>query len=216
MKISYIFKAKDPISALTHFVSMIWAIIMTPFIFIKAARCDLPIPSLVSLMIFMLSMTFLYAASAAYHGFNLPGNGNCILKKIDHSMISILIAGTYTPICVMALNGRTGKYMLISIWMVAIISLIFKIIWVTCPRYLSSIIYIIMGWMCIVVIPEIKSSIHLFSFIMLFTGGILYSIGGVIYAFKFSFNEKFSSHDLFHIFVMIGSVCHFVCIYSII
>ena len=219
-EMSGVFKPKDPISSLTHFIGMIAAIIMTPALFIKADGHNLGMPQLISLMIFMLSMIFLYGASASFHGFNLSGRGNVILRKLDHSMISVLIAGSYTPICVIGLNGATGKHLLLAIWIAAALSVLFKLFWITCPKYFSSVIYIAMGWMCVMVLPQLIRNIPHFSFGMLFAGGILYSIGGVIYSMNFTMGKgvmkNFSSHDLFHIFVMLGSACHYMCMYTMI
>lgn len=214
------FKAKDPISSLTHFIAMVGAIIATPILFIKAARFELETASLISLMVFMLSMIFLYGASASFHGFNLSERGNVILRKLDHAMISILIAGSYTPICIMGLQRQAALKMLIAVWAAALISLIFKLFWITCPKYMSSVIYIAMGWMCVMILPQLIKNIPLFSFVMLFVGGVFYSLGGVIYSLKFElhkgFMKNFSSHDVFHIFVMLGSLCQFISVYSII
>lgn len=220
MDIPVIFKPKDPISALTHFIGMIGAIIMTPLLFIRAAQFNLEISSLISLMVFMLSMIFLYGASASFHSFNLSNRGNIILRKLDHTMISILIAGSYTPICIMGLSRNVGIRLLIAIWVAAFISAIFKLFWINCPKYFSSVIYIAMGWMCVMVLPQLFHNIPLVSFVMLFVGGVLYSIGGVIYSLKFTLDNRvfknFSSHDLFHVFVMLGSACHFTCMYFMI
>lgn len=214
------FKAKDPISALTHLIGMILSILFMPVLLIKAARFHMNLPSLISLVIFMLSMIFLYGASTSYHAFNLPGKGNRILKKLDHSMISVLIAGSYTPICIIGLSGQSSRKLLLVIWLFALSGIVFKLFWVTCPRYISSILYIVMGWVCLAVLPELYRNVPLLSFVMLFTGGLFYSAGGVIYSMDFrpfkKFSKNFSSHDLFHIFVMLGSLCHFICMYAMV
>jgi hemolysin III len=165
----------------------------------------------------MLSMLMLYAASTLYHTINLSENGNLILKKIDHMMIFVLIAGTYTPVCVLMLNSKTGMVMLLTVWGIAVAGMILKAVWVTCPKWFSSVIYIAMGWICILALPQIISSISPIQFFWLFTGGIMYTMGGVIYALKLSvFNEihkNFGSHEIFHLSVMAGSFCHYICIY---
>ncbi|MCI7099144.1 MAG: hemolysin III family protein [Lachnospiraceae bacterium] len=217
VKTAYFFRAKDPGSALTHFIGFVMALFATFPLLIQASMAHVGVGGMVSLSVFMLSMLMLYAASTIYHSFNLSGNGNMILKRIDHMMIFVLIAGTYTPVCVMMLNNRTGWMMLAAVWIVAAAGMILKACWVTCPKWFSSIIYIAMGWLCILAMPQIIAALSPRQFIWLLTGGIMYTVGGVIYALKLSvFNElhrNFGSHEIFHLFVMAGSFCHYICVY---
>lgn len=213
----HFFKAKDPGSALTHFIGFILALFATFPLLIQAAVAHVGITGLISLSIFMLSMLLLYAASSIYHTFNLSGRGNMILKKMDHMMIFVLIAGTYTPVCTLMLNNQTGYLMLIAVWVVAGAGMLLKACWVTCPKWFSSIIYIAMGWICIAAFPQIFAALSFSQFLWLLAGGILYTVGGIIYALKLPvFNElhkNFGSHEIFHLFVMAGSLCHYICIY---
>lgn len=217
VKTAYFFRTKDPGSALTHFIGFVMALFATFPLLIQASMAHVGVGGMVSLSVFMLSMLMLYAASTIYHSFNLSGNGNMILKRIDHMMIFVLIAGTYTPVCVMMLNNRTGWMMLAAVWIVAAAGMILKACWVTCPKWFSSIIYIAMGWLCILAMPQIIAALSPRQFIWLLTGGIMYTVGGVIYALKLSvFNElhrNFGSHEIFHLFVMAGSFCHYICVY---
>lgn len=216
MQTVYLFRAKDPGSALTHFIGFIMALFATFPLLIQASAAHVGTGGMVSLSVFMLSMLMLYAASTLYHTINLSGNGNMILKKIDHMMIFVLIAGTYTPVCVM-MNNKTGYIMLAAVWGVAAAGMILKACWVTCPKWFSSIIYIAMGWICILALPQIIAALSVQQFLWLLMGGIMYTVGGVIYALKLSvFNElhrNFGSHEIFHLFVMAGSFCHYICIY---
>lgn len=208
------FSAKDPISALTHFIGFVTAVFSMPVLLLHAVSNDVSLSGLASLSIFMLSMISLYGASAAYHTFNLSEHANKILKKIDHMMIFILIAGSYTPICIIVLSPQSGFRLLISVWGVAFIGIIFKALWVTCPKWVSSIIYIGMGWLCITAFKEIIATLPLIPFVWLLVGGIIYTVGGVIYALKLpvlqKFFKNFGAHELFHIFVMAGSFCHYM------
>ncbi|MBQ7372436.1 MAG: hemolysin III family protein [Blautia sp.] len=212
------FRAKDPISALTHFIGFLAAILAMPVLLVHAAQYGRSEGDLISLSIFMLSMVFLYGASASYHTFQLSDRANKGLKKIDHSMIFILIAGSYTPVCTMVLPETTGKRILFTVWGIALIGIIFKLCWVTCPKWVSSVIYIGMGWVCILAFGEIYRGMPTTSFLWLLIGGIIYTVGGVIYALKLPLLEKyfegFGAHELFHLFVMGGSFCHFLAIYS--
>lgn len=211
-----LFRPKDPISALTHFIGFWLSIIGMPLLLVRAAvsSSGFSTPEFLSLAVFMLSMILLYGASTSYHTFRLTREGNRILKKIDHMMISVLIAGSYTPVCVIVLNNELGTKLLLAIWALALVGILFKAFWVTCPKWVSSVIYIGMGWTAIFVIGPL---FHLFThgqFALLLSGGILYTIGGVIYALKYRFNDKFTEHELFHIFVLLGSLCHYLMMFS--
>lgn len=213
------FRLKDPISALTHFIGFVAAIFGMPVLLIRAAQFHKSDIALVSLSIFMMSMIFLYGASAAYHSFNLSERANRILKKIDHMMIFVLIAGSYTPVCIMVLEKSTGLPLLALVWGIAIAGIVLKACWVTCPKWFSSIIYIGMGWVCILAFKEIYYGLSLPAFAGLLAGGIFYTVGGVIYALKLRILSRhfqnFGAHELFHIFVMCGSLCHYMVMYGI-
>ena len=129
-------------------------------------------------------------------------------------MIFILIAGTYTPICISVIGGKTGILLLSLVYGIAVAGICLKAFWVFCPKWVSSIIYIAMGWVCVLAFPQIYASLSRASFIWLLVGGILYTIGGVIYALKLkvfnSIHKHFGSHEIFHLFVLAGSFCHFM------
>ena len=132
-------------------------------------------------------------------------------------MISVLIAGSYTPICLLVLERRTGLIMLALVWGIAITGIIIKGFWVFCPKWVSSVLYISMGWICVLAFSQILNNLTRAEFGWLLAGGIIYTIGGVIYALKLPiFNAKhknFGSHEIFHVFIMLGSACHFVVMY---
>lgn len=210
-------KLKDPGSAITHFIGMIMALFAATPLLIRATHEPDAI-HVVSLAVFIVSMILLYAASTAYHSFNISARANLILKKIDHMMIFVLIAGTYTPICLIVLHGRTGYILLATVWGIAIAGIVIKALWVTCPKWFSSILYIAMGWVCVLAFTQILNSLSPAAFGWLLAGGIIYTIGGIIYAFKLPiFNAKhkqFGSHEIFHLFVMAGSLCHFILMFN--
>ena len=161
---------------------------------------------------------FLYAASTTYHTVDATPKINRILKKLDHCMISVMIAGSYTPVCLVVLHNTTGYALLALVWGIAVVGIIFKLCWVTCPRWISSSLYIIMGWACVLSFTQIINALPRAAFMWLLAGGIIYTIGGVIYALKlkaFNANHKyFGSHEIFHLFVMAGSICHFVMMFN--
>ena len=132
-------------------------------------------------------------------------------------MIFILIAGTYTPVCLIVLGNSIGYRLLALVWSIAIIGILINAVWINCPKWFSSMIYISMGWVCLTAIKTIFSSLTPAAFYWLLAGGIIYTIGGVIYALKLPlFNEKFKnfgSHEIFHLFVMGGSFCHYLVMF---
>ena len=209
---------KEPGSAITHFIGMLMAIFAAVPLLIKAAHEPSRI-YVISLAVYSASMILLYAASTTYHTFDISAKINTILKKWDHMMISILIAGSYTPICLLVLKGKTGLILLAIVWSFAIIGILIKAFWVYCPKWVSSILYIGMGWTCVLAFTQILNSMSRTSFIWLLAGGIIYTVGGIIYALKLPiFNSKhknFGSHEIFHLFVMGGSMCHFVVMYAL-
>ena len=208
---------KDPGSAITHFIGMLMAIFAAVPLLIKAANEPSKI-YIVSLAIYAASLILLYAASTTYHTFDVSAKVNTILKKIDHMMISVLIAGSYTPVCLIVLKGRTGIILLSIVWGIAIAGILIKAFWVYCPKWVSSVLYIGMGWTCVLAFTQILNNMSPAAFGWLLAGGIIYTVGGIIYALKLPlFNNRhknFGSHEIFHLFVMGGSACHFVVMYA--
>ena len=210
-------KIKDPGSALTHFIAMILALGASSPLIIKAARTP-GYTHVLPLAIFITSMILLYAASTIYHTLDISPKVNQILRKVDHMMIFILIAGTYTPVCVLVLGDKTGWSLLALVWGIAIAGMIINALWITCPKWVSSLIYIAMGWVCVLAFGKITAALPISAFIWLLTGGIIYTAGGIIYALKLPiFNARFKyfgSHEIFHLFVMGGSLCHYIMMYA--
>lgn len=211
------FKPKDPGSAITHFIGWLMALFAAVPLILRA--CTAPdMIHVISLSIFIVSMLLLYAASTLYHSLDINEKVNKRLKKFDHMMISILIAGTYTPVCLIAIRGTIGYTLLAIVWGIAIFGIILKALWVNCPKWVSSLLYIGMGWTCVLAFTQILNSLSREAFMWLLTGGIIYTIGGIIYALKLpifnSRHENFGSHEIFHLFVMGGSFCHFVLMYK--
>lgn len=208
---------KDPGSAITHFIGMLMAVFAAVPLIIKATHEPSPI-YVVSIAIYAASLILLYAASTTYHTFDRSEKVNTILKKIDHMMISVLIAGSYTPICLLVLGGRLGSILLAIVWSIAIAGILIKAFWVYCPKWVSSVLYIGMGWTCVLAFTQLLNSMSPAAFGWLLAGGLIYTAGGIIYALKLPiFNMKhkdFGSHEIFHLFVMGGSICHFVVMYA--
>ena len=209
---------KDPVSCITHLISAIAAVMFAPALFVRAGLSGAAASDMIALGIFVLSMVLLYSASASYHGFRVEGHAAMVLKRLDHMMIFVLIAGTYTPICVCAMKEQ-GVRLLIVVWSLAAVGMIFKLCWVTCPKWISSVIYIAMGWVVIFAMPKLIPAVSTQTLAWLYAGGIIYTIGGIIYALKLlkfnSAHQLWGSHEIFHLFVMAGTICHFISICSI-
>lgn len=207
---------REPGSAITHFIGMMMAVFAAIPLLVKAGSASNG-REFAAMTVFMSSMILLYAASATYHSVNLTGRYLRIFRKLDHMMIFMLIAGTYTPICLIILEGKLGFTLLSAVWGIAIAGMVVNALWINCPKWFSSLIYIAMGWACVLVFRPLFESLTLPAFLWLLAGGLIYTAGGIIYALKLPlFNSKhkrFGSHEIFHLFVMGGSVCHFVFMY---
>ncbi len=207
---------REPGSAITHFIGMMLALFAAVPLLVKAGISSGG-KNFAAMAIFMASMILLYGASAMYHSVNLSGRPLRIFRKIDHMMIFVLIAGSYTPVCLIVLGGELGYILLTFVWGIALAGMLVKACWITCPKWFSSVIYIAMGWVCLLVFGKLLDTLPTAAFLWLLAGGIIYTAGGIIYAMKLPlFNLKhkgFGSHEVFHLFVMAGSVCHFIFMY---
>ncbi|MCT4596405.1 MAG: hemolysin III family protein [Vallitalea sp.] len=208
-------KVKDPISALTHFIGAVFSLIGVIFLVSKSYHVA-TIWHTLSFSLFGLSLVLLYTASTVYHIIEKPKSLSVILRRIDHMMIFVLIAGTYTPICLVPLRNGNGLTLLTIVWSIAVLGVLMKIFWINAPSWFTASIYIVMGWTAVLAMGQIINSLSSNAFTWLLTGGIIYTIGGIIYGLKWpNFNSKnFGFHELFHIFVMGGSLCHFILMYQ--
>ncbi len=202
-------KAQDPWSFMTHYLGAWFSGIALILCTIQGIKKGDTLEVMISVLIFSVSLILLYSASATYHYFK----ENEILRKWDHAMIYALIAGTYTPIALHVLPEGNGMKFVIVLWVVALLGIIVKICWLNAPRVLSTAFYLAMGW---AVIFDFKAFLMMPTgcLVLVTLGGISYTIGAVIYAIKKpNLNPEFGFHELFHIFVLLGSLCHFLAIY---
>lgn len=207
---------REPINGLTHLFGAILAFFGLIALIIKASAETGSTTVITSVIIFGISMILLYAASATYHMVVAKAHVIAFLRKIDHSMIFVLIAGTYTPICLISLNGLLGWVLFGIINGLALFGVLYKLIWFHAPRWLSTSLYIAMGWIIIFFSPTLATSIGANGMLLLIVGGIAYTVGGFIYWLKPKFLEfkHMGFHEIFHVFIMVGSLFHFFCIYS--
>lgn len=209
---------REPGSAITHFIAMMLAVFASTPLLIKTAVSDSSV-AFTAMVIFMLSMISLYGASALYHSVVVKDRMLRIFRKIDHMMIFVLIAGSYTPVCLIVLDKDSGYMLFGIVWTIAVVGMVIKAVWITCPKWFSSILYIAMGWVCLGVFGPLWHTLPHSAFLWLLAGGVIYTAGGIIYALKLPvFNSRhryFGSHEIFHLFVMAGSLCHFVVMFYI-
>ncbi|MGL5972695.1 MAG: PAQR family membrane homeostasis protein TrhA [Oscillospiraceae bacterium] len=205
-------KAREPINSLTHFIGVIFSVFSIFYFAISSVIINTSPVLIFSSIIFSISMFLLYTSSTIYH---YVDKGDLVikrLKKLDHSMIYILIVGSYTPFIVKYINTSKGYLFLIILWCIAILGILMKMFWINCPRILSTSIYIILGWALVFDINSF-SNINTNCLWLIAIGGISYTIGGFIYAFKKpNIFKNFGFHEVFHIFVLIGSFFHFLAI----
>lgn len=204
-------------SALTHGIGALLALLGMLILLITAVQLSVSAGTIVSLCVYSVSLLALYTASTVYHSCRTSVRGRDLLRKLDHVMIYILIAGTYTPVCTGPLGDTSiGWIMLTAIWAMAIIGSVFTITWIKMPRLLTAAIYIIMGWFAIVAVYPLYHTLTPYCFALLLGGGLFYSAGGVLYALKWPGrnNPRFGCHEIFHVFIILGSICHFLMIYA--
>lgn len=210
------FKIREPGSALTHFAGLLLMSIAAGPLLMKTHLYG-TLPGLVGMAVFVLSACILYAASTTYHTVVLDEKMTTLFRKFDHMSISVMIAGTYTPICLTALKGRVGYLLLSAVWTLAIGGILLKLFWITCPKWISSMLYLLMGWVCVFAFRTIVAALPAAAFAWLLAGGVFYTVGAVIYALhpkKFDARHVyFGSHEIFHVFIMLGTFCHFMLMY---
>ena len=202
---------REPVSGLTHFFAAVVAAIGLVALLI-IGRGDAF--KQLSLLIYGISLLLMFSASAAYH--LIPGKPELIqtLRKLDHSAIYILIAGTYTPICFNQFSGFWRWGLLAIIWALAFAGVMGKIIIINAPRWLTAGIYLVMGWLSLMALREMLLVLPLGALIWLFLGGVFFTVGALVYITKIMnfVPGVFGFHETWHIFVILGCLCHFVVI----
>lgn len=207
--------AREPINGFTHLVGAILSFVGLLALVIKTTLTNPSWVNIAAVIVFGVSLILLYSASATYHLAIASDKVIAFLRKIDHSMIFILIAGSYTPFCLIGLKGVKGWILFAIIMTIAVCGVVFKMVWFNCPRWISTAIYIGMGWIAIFVLKPLYYAIPLGGVILLIAGGIFYTIGAVIYGIKpktLQFKHM-GFHEIFHIFIILGSLCHYFSVY---
>ena len=203
------YDALRPWSAITHGAGAVFAVFATVLLLVFSRGS---LWRVCAFAIYGASMICLYTASTLFHSVNTSVRGRLALRKYDHSSIFLLIAGSYTPVCLLLLRGAVGLRLLVVIWSLAAAGLVLSIAWTDRPRWVTSTVTILMGWLALSAIRMIRLSMSGWAFAALLLGGVFYTVGGVLYAAKWPGrdNPRFGWHEVFHVFVLLGSVCHFV------
>ena len=207
---------REPINGFTHLGGAILSFAGLLAMVIKTTLTSTSPVDLTAVIIFGISLILLYSASATYHLVMASDKVIAFLRKIDHSMIFILIAGSYTPFCLIGLKGTQGWILFSVIVTIAVCGVLFKMIWFNCPRWISTCIYVGMGWIAVFVIKPLYQAIPFGGVMLLILGGVFYTIGAVIYGAKpkaLQF-KKLGFHEIFHIFIILGSLCHFFAVFK--
>lgn len=204
-------------SAITHGVGAVLSAIGTSVLLVRAAGLG-NWGLCVLFAIYGLSMVGLYTASTLYHCLRTSVPARIALRKYDHSSIYLLIAGSYTPLCLTALRDCGGIPLLAAVWTLAVAGVILTIAKLAIPRWLTSAIYLFMGWLALFAILPIHRTLSAEGFFWLLAGGLMYTVGGVLYAVKWPGrnNPRFGCHEIFHVFILLGSICHFIMMYRVV
>lgn len=202
--------AREPMNSFTHFVGAVLSAIGT-IILLSAALHATTVQTLIGVIIFGLSLIALYSASALYHYVQVSPAALLRFRKLDHSMIFVLIAGTYTPLF-LRFSSQNGVLFTGIMWGIALLGILLKLVWMDMPRFLSTLFYVAMGW-AIAFDPPMLASLPIGCTLLLLAGGLAYTAGAIIYWLKKpNFLRLLGFHELFHLFVLAGSVFHFLAI----
>ncbi len=165
--------------------------------------------------IYAATVTLLFGTSALYHRINWKPNAHRLMKRLDHSMIFVFIAGTYTPIAVLTLSQPAATAVLIAVWTGALFGVALQTAWSSAPRWLSAPCYIALGWVAVFVFPDLLHHAGVAAFVLIAAGGIIYTIGGVVYAIKRPnpWPGVFGFHEVFHLCTLVAALCHYIAIW---
>ena len=204
-------KLKDPLSGALHFLGA--ALSVAALVLLILAGYGDPWRT-VSFSIYGATLIILYSFSTLYHWLPQEAGGkDQLFRKLDHLSIYLLIAGTYTPFCLVTMRGPWGWSLFGIIWGLAITGILVQSVYINVKRWITTLIYVGMGWMVLIALNPLLEALPLNGIYLLLAGGLAYSIGGIVYAVKRpNFSKHFGFHELWHIFVLAGSFFHFLCV----
>ncbi|MCK5732293.1 MAG: hemolysin III family protein [Tenericutes bacterium] len=192
-------------NTISHGIGLLLAIAGLVILLVRARG----FAEVISVIIFGVSMIMLYTSSTFFHAFpEKMKRVYTVFQRLDHSSIFLLIAGTYTPFLVLVVNSSRGYILLAFLWIIAIVGIVFKSIWIDKFKIVHLIIYVFMGWSAVFVYNDFIQNINNFTFVLI--GGISYTAGITFYISRFKY-----SHFIWHIFVLAGTFFHFLAVYAI-
>lgn len=211
---SYFKNAREPMSSYTHFLGVIFAVVGTVFLFVlNNLTGNFSARMFVSILAFGGSMLALYSASSIYHYYKGPVLKQEYLRKLDHAMIYVLIAGSYTPLCIKFMDPAKLPVFLGAMWTMAAAGILLKLLWLDAPRWLGTLLYLALGWAIVVDLPAF-AAMPAGCLGLVAAGGVCYSLGAVLYMLKWpNLSERWGFHELFHLFILAGSACHFAAVF---
>ncbi len=205
---------REPINGLTHGLGALLAVVGLILLLYNAIAAG-SVSKIVAFSIFGASMVLLYTSSSLYH--SLPVNEKTLelFRKLDHAMIYVLIAGSYTPICLLVLDDAWRWIIFSAVWCVTLIGVVKKFVWTTVPRWLSLTFYLVMGWVGILLFPSIIQKMPVGFLLWIIAGGLSYTIGAIIFGIEKPnlIPDWFGHHEIWHLFVMAGTFSHFWAFY---
>jgi hemolysin III len=207
-------KLREPVNSLTHWGGAILALIGLIALLIVGWSTPAKI---ISLTIYGISLIAMFSASATYHMVRVKDKTLEIFRKVDHSAIFLLIAGTYTPFCINAFTGFWKWGMLSIVWSLALIGIGVKIFYIGAPRWVNAGIYVLMGWLSVTAAGQMLTALPTWVFAWMVAGGVIYTLGAIVYTTKI-FNFKpgvFGFHEVWHIFVLLAAAAHFVAVLGV-
>lgn len=207
-------RIREPINSMSHLIGVVLSLAGLIILLVRSVQIG-SIVHLLAALVFGISLLLLYSASMIYHWVISSTEVIRALRKIDHCMIYVLIAGTYTPVCLLTLQGKLGIGLLIAIWSLAILGIVLKLVWFDAPRWLYTGFYLLLGWLAVFFIYPISLALPGIGVFLLVLGGLFYTTGSVFYALKPERLRlwKLGFHEVFHVFILAGSITHYLFVY---
>ena len=202
-------RAKEPFNSYSHMLGVLLSIAALVALVVQSRG---HVARVVGFSIYGASLILLYSASTIYHWLHVSPRGNDFLRRLDHVAIFVLIAGSYTPVCLVTLRGGWGWSLFSIVWSMALAGAVLKLFFRHLPAWATAVVYVSMGWVAVVAIGPLVHSFPVTGLLWLLAGGLAYTLGAVIYAVERPdpFPQVFGHHEIFHIFVLAGSALHFV------
>ncbi|RMF07655.1 MAG: hemolysin III family protein [Candidatus Neomarinimicrobiota bacterium] len=207
--VSFLRRLKDPLAGATHFLAVLLALPATTWLLWKAAQVATGW-HLVSFAVFGAGMILLYSASTLYHWLPDTPRLEAVFRRLDHMMIFVLIAATYTPICLVPLRGGWGWSLLGIVWGIALTGIVMKTVWIQAPAWLSTLMYLFMGWLVVIGLKPLTAALSAGALFWLTLGGVFYTLGAIIYAVNRPnpWPRWLGAHEIFHLLTMAGTGAH--------